>query len=236
MRKKVLIIVAHPDDEVLGCGGTAANHILNKDTVFLLVFADGVTSRMHDSDRPENRIRELKINKKIIAQRRRDAVKAGQVLGLSSKNIYFLNLADQRLDGYLFLDLVKHVEKIRKLIQPDIVYTHFWGDLNLDHQLVCRATLTAFRPSLNKDSVKIFHFEIPESTYLSIPFGYKAFQPNHYVDITKVYSKKIKALKSYKGEQKRFPHYRSPEFLRKILAERGSQVGVAYAEAFIRIW
>jgi len=235
IKKNILVVAAHPDDEVLGCGATMAKHVAEGDHVTLVLVADGVTSRMYDPTHPMARRKELSLNKQAISRRAKEAYHAAKVLGLGAKNVCLLNLADQRLDNYLLLDIVKHIEKIKRSIKPSVVYTHFWGDLNLDHQIVCRAVLTAFRPRPGEHHAEVLHFEIPESTYLSVPGMQRAFIPDHYVDVQKTFSLKLKALESYESERRQYPDFRSIKFIEKLGKKRGQEFKIGLAEAFVRL-
>lgn len=233
--KKILVVAAHPDDEVVGCGGAIAYHAHQGDEVYLLIMADGVSSRFYDPKRNLGRPVELKITAKDLKKRQKETIKAMGIFDIKSSQIHNLNLADQRLDIYPFLDLVKSVEQIKKRVNPDIVYTHFYNDLNLDHRLTCQVAYTAFRPKAGKKNVKIYQFEIPESTYLSIPGGEKAFKPNHFVDISLFMDKKLKALSAYISESRQYPNMRSVEYIKEVARKRGRQAKSKFAEAFLTI-
>jgi len=235
LRKKVLVVAAHPDDEVLGCGATIAKHTHQGDQVVLVLVADGVSSRTYDPMEPLSREKELSVHAQAIQRRNQEAHRAAGILGVQQDDVHLLNLADQRLDAYPLLDIIKHIEKIKDGLQPSVVYTHFWGDLNLDHQIVCRAVLTAFRPGLSGHTIDLLHFEVPESTYLSLPLGAKAFVPNHYVEVRETFHLKLKALEAYESEARIYPHCRSVQFIEELGAKRGQESHVPLAEAFVRL-
>jgi N-acetylglucosamine malate deacetylase 1 len=212
-----------------------AKHAAQGDHVMLVLVADGVTSRTYDPKRPMSRQEELKSNSQAIDRRTKETYQAAMILGLRQEAVCFLNLADQRLDQYLLLEIVKHIENIRDRFLPSVVYTHFWGDLNLDHQIVCRAVLTAFRPKPGGENADVLHFEVPESTYLSVPKRREAFKPNHYVDVKETFPLKLKALASYESERRIYPDFRSVEFIQKLGEKRGQESQLEFAEAFIRL-
>ena len=216
--KKILVVVAHPDDEVLGCGGTIARYSKSGNMVYCLILGEGVTSRY--SSRRKADFRKVRILKK-------QAKESGQILGI--EKIYFGNFPDNRFDAVPFLDIIKMIEDAKEKIRPDIIYTHHYGDLNIDHCITHKAVMTACRP-LAGDSVKeIYSFEIPSST----EWGYEGqFLPDVYVDITETFDKKLKALKVYRGEIKKFPHPRSPESLEIIAKRWGIKVAMNMAEPF----
>jgi len=230
--KKVLVIVAHPDDEVLGCGGTIACHREENDEVHIVLMADGVTSRTYHPEKKQSRAEELEFNKEAIIQRRNEAYKANEILGVEQKNIHFLNFPDQRLDSLPLLDLIKGIEEVKSRIHPDVIYTHFLDDLNLDHCLTARAALTAFRPVFGVQTFPIYHFEVPETTSLSTSHEADAFQPNHFVDISKTLEKKLQALQTYESEKREYPDLRSAQYIKEHARKRSEGTGSEYAEAF----
>jgi len=205
------------------------------DRVVLMVMADGVTSRTYVPGQAMSRKEELDIHRKEIKRRGQEAYRSAMTLGLKKEDVRLMALADQRLDTYAFLDIVKYIEGIKKEMQPSIVYTHFWNDLNLDHQIVCRATLTAFRPKSGAVNADVFHFEVPESTYLSVPEGKNAFVPNYYVDVSKDFALKLKALDIYESERREYPDFRSHRFIENLGKQRGRESKMKFAEAFVRL-
>ena len=218
-KKKVLVVAAHPDDEVLGCGGTIARLIKEGFEVYTLILGEGITSRdnMRDRKRREEEITELK----------GEAKEANKILGV--KEVFFYDFPDNRFDTVPFLDIVKVVEKVKNSINPEIIFTHYERDLNVDHQITYRAVITATRP-LKEESVKeIYSFEIPSSTEWRYPLN---FSPDVFFDISTTIDIKIKALEKYKTELKKYPHPRSLEGVKLIAKNWGIKVGLEYAEAF----
>jgi LmbE family N-acetylglucosaminyl deacetylase len=217
--KKILIIAAHPDDEVLGCGGTIAR--LNKEgyELYTLILGEGITSRDKIRDR-EKRESEIKKLKKQVGE-------ANKILGI--KKIFFFDFPDNRFDTVPFLDIVKVIEKIKNQIKPEIIFTHYEKDLNIDHQITYKAVITATRPISEETVKEIYSFEIPSSTEWSYPLS---FSPDIFYDISKTIDVKIKALEKYKTELKEFPHPRSLEGVKLITKNWGMKVGLNYAEAF----
>lgn len=219
MKKNILVVAAHPDDEVLGCGGTMTRLIEEGFDVYIAILGEGVTSRDEKPDRTK-RI-------KAITQLRQDSHKADTVIG--AKKVFFHNFPDNRFDTVPLLDITKHVERIKKEIAPSIVYTHHRRDLNIDHRVVYYAVLTACRPMKSETVKEIYSFEVPSSTEWNFP---NTFNPNLFIDITGTIERKIKAMNIYKSEIKPYPHPRSEEAVRSIARRWGSLVGVNYAEAF----
>jgi len=218
--RSILIVAAHPDDEVLGCGGTMAACSKKGDDVYLLILGEGITSRDKKRDR-EKRDRQIKELKKQVRA-------AGKTLGV--KKTFIFDFPDNRFDTVPLLDIIKTIEKIKKEVRPDVVYTHHDGDLNIDHQITFRAVMTAFRPLKNEQVKEIYSFEVPSSTEWGMDTS-SCFRPDCFMNIKGTINKKIKALKAYSGEIRDFPHPRSAEAVEILARYRGVNVGLEYAEA-----
>jgi LmbE family N-acetylglucosaminyl deacetylase len=216
---RVLVIAAHPDDEVLGVGGTVVRHVENGDDVSAIILGEGITARYRK--RQETPQTELKLLK---AQ----SEKAGKLLGYSS--IWHLDMPDNRLDSIDFLDIVKAIEEIIFALSPQTIYTHFEGDLNIDHTITARAVLTACRPVINHPVKKILAFDTASATGWG--FNSNMFSPTLFFDISKQIEKKIEAMSMYNSEIFEYPHPRSLQALKNRAAYWGSQVGLTYAEPF----
>lgn len=218
----ILVVAAHPDDEILGCGGTIARHVMTGATCHILILGEGITSR-DDQREAEVRMHEIEKIKK-------QAKKAASIIGATSLETF--SFPDNRMDSVDLLDVIKPVEKAIEKVRPDVIYTHHFGDLNIDHQVTARAVETAIRP-LSKWKVKeIYAFEIPSSTDWSFSNPCNRFHPNCYIDIGDTLDIKLKAFKIYSGEERTFPHPRSLESLIHNAKVRGSQSGLDAAEAF----
>ena len=148
------------------------------------------------------------------------------------KELDFLDFADNGLDNYNLLDVIKPIEKIINSFKPDIIYTHHFGDLNKDHEIVNRAVMTATRPKPNSFVKKIYSFEVLSSTNWSINKPASVFMPNYFLNISKFLKKKISLLSLYKSEIEKWPHTRSLKSVESLAKYRGSSVGVEAAEAF----
>jgi LmbE family N-acetylglucosaminyl deacetylase len=212
---RVVVLGAHPDDEILGAGGTLARHVIGGDEVHAIVVADGASSRAPD---------EMKIALE------KAATLAAESIGFAS--IRLSSLPDQRLDTVPFIDLTQIIESLLDEIQPHVVYTHFPGDVNVDHGLVARATWTACRPYARPQLRRFAVFETPSSTEWAWPVNESSFQPNHFVDITETLDRKITAMECYQSELRDYPHPRSSRSLRERAAFWGSQVGRLAVEPF----
>lgn len=216
---RILVVAAHPDDEVLGCGGTIAS-LSKEHKIKVLILGEGVTSRKGTDKEPE--LREL----------RKASQKANAILG--THEVSYHHFPDQRLDTVPFLEIVQTIEE-HLVFNPDTVFTHSVHDLNLDHTIVARAVLTATRPIASKNVKSVLSFEIPSSTEWA--FGQNgSFQPNVYIDITETIGNKIAAMTEYVGEMRGFPHPRSKQGIRALAMYRGSAIGMGAAEAFELVW
>ncbi|WAS04156.1 PIG-L family deacetylase [Gloeomargaritales cyanobacterium VI4D9] len=226
---KVLVVATHPDDEVLGCGGTLALHAARGDNCHILIMAEGLTSRSHQRD--------VEAHKEQLAQLRLTAQQACAVIGV--KDVRFAGFPDNRMDSVDLLDVVKVVESVIEEIQPEIIYTHHYGDLNIDHQITHQAVMTATRPLPNSCIKKLLFFEVPSATGWNTPTATNAFIPQYYVDLSQKVSdnvdaleRKLRALTVYESEMRPYPHNRSLEAVRYLAQWRGSLVGLPCAEAF----
>ena len=222
-RGTVLVVAAHPDDEVLGCGGTLARHAAAGDIVHVLIMAEGATARRAArcaaADRP-------KVQKLQEAAR-----KAAAALGTMPPS--FGDLPDNRLDGIDLLDIIKVVERAVEECAPAVVYTHHGGDLNIDHQIVHRAVTTACRPLPGSPVHALYAFETPSSTEWATAGLHDAFQPMRFVDIHPHMDAKLAALRAYELEMRPSPHPRSFEAVEALARWRGNSVGFTAAEAFM---
>jgi len=221
MKNKILIIVAHPDDETLGCGGAIARHVRNNDKVFCISFTNGVSARFVDNE-----------NENEIKKRKASALKAQKILGFKWLEEYCVDFPDNSLDTVSVLELAKIIEQAKKKIKPDIIYTHSNSDLNVDHRKISEATIVAFRPQPNETWKEIRFFETPSSTEYSDGLNFDDFKPNLFVNIKSTLKKKIMALKAYSGELRNYPHPRSLKGIKILAQYRGVQNGLEYAEAF----
>jgi len=212
---RVLAVVAHPDDEVLGVGGTLARHALDGDHVTALVVADGASSRYPDHMRDELR----------DAGRR-----AAECLGI--KETRFADLVDQRLDAMALIDVVQVLSGHLDELAPERVYTHFIGDVNLDHGVVARATWTACRPYARPEVRELLAFETPSSTEWAWPGSADRFTPTVYVDVTDTLQRKLDAMSCYASELRPAPHPRELGALAVRAQYWGSVVGLPAAEPF----
>lgn len=216
---KILVIAAHPDDEILGVGGTLIKHVKSGDKVFCLILGEGIMARLG--------------GKKVeIDKLRAETMEAGKIIGF--KKIYFANFPDNSFDSVSLLSITQEVEKYLGLIKPDTIYTHHGDDLNIDHQLTFRAVLTACRPCNVHCPKEIFTFETLSSTEWQVK-NPLAFCPNTYIDIEKTINGKVVALEKYQSEIRPYPHSRSAQGIKILAQYRGLESGLKFAEAFCLI-
>lgn len=222
--KRIMLVVAHPDDELLGLGATF--HKLIKEynvTTHVVILGEGITSR---SD-----VRDIKVWEKELKIHRDNINKAQLAIGYHTTSIY--DFPDNRFDSVALLDIVKVVEKEKKEFNPDIIFTHHGGDVNVDHQKTFESIITACRPMQNENVKMIVTFETPSGTEWRSPTDPRHFLPNFFVSVSEAdLDAKIKGMESYEFERREYPHPRSPEAL-KIQAQRwGVMIGSNFAEAF----
>lgn len=220
--KSVLVVAAHPDDEILGCGGSIALHADAGDQVQVLIMAEGATSRHNQRDRRKFRDE--------LSSLSEAAQQAGKILGVQGVQLF--NLPDNRLDSLDRLDLIKQIEKCIARHNPQVVYVHHAGDVNIDHRRLHEAVVTACRPIPGQPVQRLLSFEVASSTEWQPPGSAPAFNPNCFVDIAAQWPRKREALKAYASEMRQWPHARSLEAVEHQARWRGAQVGVEAAEAF----
>lgn len=218
---RVLVIAAHPDDEILGVGATAAKRAAQGDVVRALILGEGQTSRWESRQ---------KAPKSVVEDLRRNALEAAACIGY--EQVSFADFPDNRFDHVELLDLVKHIEGVIRGFSPEVVYTHHGGDLNIDHQRTCQAVLTAARPAGNCPVKEIYAFETLSSTEWNFSYT-QPFCPNVFEDIEPFLQVKLDAMKCYGSELCEFPHPRSLEGIQSSARKYGSIVGREFAEAFM---
>lgn len=218
----ILVVAAHPDDEVLGCGGTIARHSEQGDNVHIVILAEGITSR--------DNARDLNNRKDQLTRLSEYARRAGEVLGVRS--VALEGFPDNRMDSANLLDVIKVVEGHIARVSPGILYTHHGGDLNIDHRIVHNAAITACRPFPGQTVDTLLFFEIPSSTEWQVPYTEDPFWPNWFVDISGTLDRKLEALSVYSSEMRTWPHPRSGEGIEHLARHRGASIGCTAAEAF----
>jgi LmbE family N-acetylglucosaminyl deacetylase len=219
-----MIVVAHPDDELLGLGATM-NRLISEFnvTTHVVILGEGITSRsdVHDRDMWANE----------MIHHRQNMLSAQAAIGYHSLSIH--DFADNRFDTVALLDIIKVIEKEKNMFNPDVIFTHHGGDVNIDHQRTFEAVITSCRPMQHERVKMIVAFETPSGTEWRAASDPKHFIPNFFVTVTEEQiNAKIKGMEMYDFEKRVYPHPRSPEAL-SIQAKRwGVSIGTDYAEAF----
>lgn len=211
--KRVLVIAAHPDDELLGCGGTVALHAENGDEVTSVIVCEGESLRYGEDG----------VGQKDHIQA------AGQVLGV--KEVRTLKFPDQKLDTFTLTDIITPLEQVVEDVRPDVVYTQYGGDINRDHELLFKAMLVATRP-MEEYIEAIFAFDTASSTEWAYP---RTFVPDTWVDISTTVQKKLDAMACYESEVRDYPHPRSLQALSNRSAAWGNQCCLEHAEVYMTI-
>jgi len=225
--KRIMLVVAHPDDELLGLG--ASMHKLIKQggcKVKVVILGEGITSR---SD-----ARDVKKWKKELATHKQNIKNAAKAIGYHEVKTY--DFPDNRFDSVALLDLVKVIEKEKNDFKPEIIFTHHGGDTNVDHRQTFDAVITATRPMSHEVVKTINAFETPSSTEWQAFNHPNYFKPNLFLEVSKKdVDAKIKGMESYEFEKRKYPHPRSPKALEIQCQRNGVIVGKEYAEAFMLI-
>jgi LmbE family N-acetylglucosaminyl deacetylase len=223
MTRKILVVAAHPDDEILGCGGTIAKHTRAGDVVHVVIMAEGLTSR--------SSTRDADLKRDELARLSDVAYRANTLLGVASVTMH--NLPDNRMDSLDRLDVIKLIEAEISRVAPEIVYTHHAGDLNIDHRIIHECILTACRPQPGHPVKTLLFFEVASSTEWMPATSAPIFAPNWFVDISDCLELKLSALTCYESEMRPWPHARSIKALENLARWRGASVGMEAAESFI---
>jgi LmbE family N-acetylglucosaminyl deacetylase len=217
----VLVIAAHPDDELLGCGGTIARMAKEGHDVYATILGEGITSRFGKREEAET---------SALNDLRQCSHRVAELLGVKELSLH--GLPDNRFDSLPLLDVIKIVENLVDRWRPHTVFTHHGGDINVDHQVVSRAVLTATRPLQGHPVKELYMFEIASSTEWGFQQLAPVFKPNVFVDIEDTLDLKIQGMNLYQSESRAFPHPRSEKALALIAQRWGSVVGRSAVEAF----
>lgn len=220
--KRILVVAAHPDDEVLGCGATIAKHTAQGDEMSVLILGEGIRARKNTHNL-KGQIRQLK-----EASRR-----ANKILGV--KHLIQKNFPDNALDTVPLLKIIRVIEATVKKLKPQVIYTHHYSDVNIDHRMVARAMQAVMRPLPGNFLERVLAFEVPSSTEWNFQ-GDTSFQPNFFVNVDGHLQKALQACGEYRSEMRPFPHPRSREYIEALAKIRGGQSGFSAAEAFSLVY
>lgn len=219
---KTLVIAAHFDDEVLGCGGTIAKLTNEGHEVHVCVLTDSCTAQYRG-----------KASDEMVKQKMAESEEVNKTLGI--KNTHVSDFPDMKLDTIPHVELNREIEQHIRRIKPEVVYTHHWGDVNKDHRLVFESTMVAVRPVEHSSVKRVLCYEVPSATEWAAPTPGNIFAPNVFVDIGKTLDRKVAAMEMYRSEIRKYPHPRSVENITNQAFLRGSSVGLVAAESFMLI-
>ncbi len=215
----ILVVAAHPDDEILGCGGTVARLANEGANVYTLLLGQGIAARHDNLDKTEYQVQVAKLKKCMDD--------ANRAIGV--QEVFSFDFPDNKFDTVALLDIVKTVEKIKNKIKPNVIFTHYEKDLNIDHRFTYEAVITATRPLAAETVREIYSFEVLSSTDWRYPL---TFSPDVFFNISNTFDTKIKAMSIYKSELREFPHPRSLEGIELNARTWGMKTGVKYIEVF----
>ena len=221
MIKRILIVAAHPDDEILGCSGTVARLISEGAEAYTLILGEGITSRNNEN------LEQVTAEK---GELEKQLHKANEIIGV--KKVFRSFFSDNQFDTHSMLEITKAIEAVKNEIKPDTIFTHYQNDLNIDHQITYQAVITATRPIQDESVKTIYSFEVLSSTEWSFP---TSFSPNTFFDITHSIEQKKQAMAAYSMELREFPHPRSLKGIELSAQNWGMKVGLPAAESFILI-
>lgn len=219
-QRRVLCVACHPDDEVLGVGGTLALHARGGDKVIALILSEGEEKKLLETPK--------------CVDRRQCAYNAAKVLGIE---VILRDFPDQQLDAIPFIQIVQALEEVIRDFKPTVIYTHFGGDANTDHQIAFKATYAACRPmsTMGATVERFLAYETPSSTDQAPQIGDFCFNPTTFVNIEPVWEIKEAALQCYPQELIGGKHPRSLEYIKALARFRGGHAGFLLAEAFVSI-
>jgi LmbE family N-acetylglucosaminyl deacetylase len=225
--KRILVVVAHPDDELLGLGGTINKLVKDFNCyVKVVILGEGLTSRSGERD--------LQKWKNELETHRNNIKAAQKIIGYQELSVH--HIADNRFDSVNLLDIIKIIEKEKTDFNPEYIFTHHGGDVNIDHQRTFEAVITATRPLEDEGTKGIFAFETPSGTEWRASTDPHHFIPNIFVELSEEnVQSKIKGMECYEFEKRKYPHPRSPEALFILAQKNGIQIGFKFAEAFMLV-
>lgn len=211
----ILVFAPHPDDEVLGCGGTIAKLSATGNSVYVCVVTKGVMPLFEESE---------------VERTRQECRDADKLLGV--KETIFLDFPAVMLESVPRYELNGKIHDVVQRIKPDEVYIPHRGDMQLDHKMIVDAIMVALRPKHKHIIKRIYAYETLSETGWDIPNTVNEFIPTAYVDITDYLNKKVDALKIFKTQMEKFPNTRSIEAVSALALYRGAMMSISAAEAF----
>lgn len=213
-RQSILIVAAHPDDEVIGVGGTIAKHASAGDAVYVAILTEGASAQYPDD------------GERIAARKKEQTLKVAELLGVSE--VFTGDFPELRLDALPIFEITRFLEGVVAKVQPNIVYTHHFAELNRDHRTAYEATTVSVRPYALPSFRKLLCYQVDTLEH----WGHGPAQYNVHVDITESLGAKLEAMAVYETEVREYPHPRSLEALRQTAYRNGASVGLKAAEIF----
>lgn len=211
--KSVLVIAAHPDDEVIGAGGTIAAHAARGDSVVIAILTEGATVQFPG-------------DQSKVSLKKEQALKAAEMLG--AKDVFSGGFPDQHLDVTPVLEVNRFVEDVARKVNPQVIYTHHFADLNADHRVAYEAAAVMARPFSLASFERLLCYSVDTLTHA----GMSTPQFNVYSDISETLELKLQAMRVYETELRDYPHPRSLEAMRYAALSKGAAVGLPAAEVF----
>lgn len=217
----VLVVAAHPDDEVLGLGGTISKLAADGAKIHLLILTDGSSAQYRNDPKLEE----------ILKEKERETQACAEILGIET--VDYGGFPDMKLDTVPHILLNQCIERAVEAYRPEIVFTHFWGDVNRDHQCAFSSTMVAVRPAAEQCVKQVFCYRTPSSTEWNVQTAQTAFMATCFTDISLFQKKKAEAIACYAKELREYPHPRSLKAIEIADMAMGVNVGAEYAEAFV---
>lgn len=210
----MLIVAAHPDDEVIGAGGTLARHAAAGDAVYVAVLTEGASAQYPGE------------GERIAALKKEQTLQAAGLLGVSE--VFTGDFPELRLDALPIFEITRFLEGVVAKVRPNVVYTHHFAELNRDHRAAYEATTVSVRPYALPSFERLLCYQVDTLEH----WGHGPAQYNVYADITETLEAKLKAMAVYETEVREYPHPRSLEAMRQTALRNGSAVGLKAAEVF----
>jgi N-acetylglucosamine malate deacetylase 1 len=218
MNHNILVIAPHPDDEILGCGGTIKRFSSKGDKIYILIATRG-KPEMYSEER--------------IIKVREEAIQAHKILGVTETR--FLNFPAPDLDLISLAEISEAISSVITEFEIDTLFLPHRGDIHNDHKAVFDAGLVASRPVNNYMVTRVYSYETLSETEWAAPFCSETFIPTYFINISDFFSYKLEAMQCYKSQLREFPNPRSVKSIEALANLRGGTIGVYYAEAFFAI-
>lgn len=214
--KKVIVISAHPDDEIIGCGGTLLKHVNNGDEVSWLIITNVLESKGFTKQRVDSRQQEIATVQNLM----------------NFKHVIKFDFPTMSLDSSSLNELIPKISEVFNELNPEVIYVMNRSDAHSDHRITFEAVLACTKSFRYPFIKSVLMYECISETEFAPALPEKVFQPNYFVDVTDFFEKKIDIMKVYESELSEHPFPRSIRNIEALATFRGASVGVEYAEAF----